>query len=104
VLADLLSPVAADIDKPGNEPVLRYVDGDIKIHKKGKSGQVVDVDGSVERVINAVQGGHMTTRLEIIDQTPKTDADAIDKIKLPDTLGESSTYYGTVERAAPPER
>ena len=95
VLADLLRPVAEQIDKPGNEPVLKYVDGEVKIHKKGRSGRVVDIDGSVERVSNAVQGGHATTKLEIIDQTPTIDAEAIAKITLPDTLGESSTYYGT---------
>ena len=95
VLADLLGPVAVDIDKPGNEPVLRYVDGEITVYKKGKSGQVVDVDGSVERIINAVQGGHTTTRLEIVDQTPTIDAEDVAAIELPDTLGESSTYYGT---------
>lgn len=95
VLAELLAPVAENIDEPGNEPVLRYVDGEIKVHKKGRAGEVVDIEGSVERVIKAVEGGHSTTKLEIIDQTPTIDADAIAKIKLPDTLGESSTYYGT---------
>ena len=95
VLADLLAPVAAEIDKPGNEPVLRYVDGEIKIHKEGRSGEVVDIDGSVERVMKAVEGGHSTTELEIVDQTPTIDADEIDKIELPDVLAESSTYYGT---------
>lgn len=95
VLADLLAPVAEEIDRPGNEPVLRYVDGEIKVHKKGRSGEVVDIEGSVERMINAVKGGHPTTKLEIVDQTPTIDADAIADIELPDTLGESSTYYGT---------
>ena len=95
VLADLLAPVAAEIDKPGNEPVLRYVDGQVNIHRKGRSGVVVDIDGSVERVMKAVNGGHSSTRLEIIDQTPTIGADEIDKIELPDVLAESSTYYGT---------
>ena len=95
LLAERLAPVAEEIDRPGNEPELRYVDGEVRVHKKGKSGQVVDVEGSVERVIKAVQRGHATTQLEIVEQTPMFDADAIAEITLPDTLGESSTYYGT---------
>ncbi|HET8521691.1 MAG TPA: peptidoglycan binding domain-containing protein [Thermomicrobiales bacterium] len=95
VLASLLDPIREKIDVPGKDAEFRLEDGKVKVVSKEQTGQAVDVDPAVSAISEAVLDHQPNVQLPIKTVKPKYTAADRSKIKVKDTLGEGSTYYGT---------
>jgi vancomycin resistance protein YoaR len=94
VLAETLSGTFDSISVKVTEPRLRLVDGQVTIAEEGTNGQEVDIDRSVNAIIDAVMNRKGEATLAIDTVEPELSLPVISKIQLNDVLAESSTYYG----------
>ena len=94
VMAELLGPLQEDLTIPMENAQFRLVDGDIRYLAEAREGREVDVEASVQAIVEAVEGGEDRVDLVISVIEPEFTASDRSSIRLPDVLGESQTYYG----------
>lgn len=94
VLAERLTPLQDELFIDKQEAQFRLLDDQIKFQAEAKQGREVDLDGSVEAVLEAVNGGEPQAGLVINVLEPTYSGDDRSSISLPDVLGQSQTYYG----------
>ena len=93
-LAEVLFPIAAEIDVPVRNASFRLIDGTVTLVEKEKRGRATDMSASVETVINALNDGDNSAELTVVNVDPDVRADELDSISVPDFLRDSFTYYG----------
>ena len=93
-LAEVLFPVAVEIDVPVRNASFRLIDGVVTLVDKEKRGRATDMTASVETVITALNDGDESAELSVVNVDPDVRASELDSISVPDILGDSFTYYG----------
>lgn len=94
VLSSLLEPITAEIDIEGRDATFRLEDGEVAVVEKEKTGRRVDVPETVALINEAVLAGEPRIDVPIDPVEPTYTAADRSKIKVKDSLGDSSTYYG----------
>lgn len=94
VLAERLTPLQDELFVDKKEAQFRLVDDQVTFQTEAKQGRELDMDGSVEAVLDAVNGGELEAALVVNALEPAYTGDARSSISLPDVLGQSQTYYG----------
>jgi len=94
VLAELLTPLQDDLYIDKKEAQFRLVNDQIKFQTEAKQGRELDMDASIDAIVEGVTGGNPEAALVITPLEPTYRGDARGSISLPDFLGQSQTYYG----------
>lgn len=94
VLAERLTPLQEDLFIDKKEAQFRLVNDQIKFQTEAKQGRDLDMDASVNTILEAVNGGDSEAALVITTLEPTYTGDSRASISLPDILGQSQTYYG----------
>ena len=94
VLAEVLFPIAAEIDVPVRNASFRLIDGTVTLVEKEKRGRATDTAASVESIVAALNDGDDSAELTVVNVDPDVRAKELDSISVPDLLGDSFTYYG----------
>lgn len=108
ILAERLAPLQEDFYIEETEAQFRLVDDQIKFQTEARQGREMDMEASVDAVLQAVNGGEPEVSLAITVLDPTYTGASRESISMPDVLGQSQTYYGNssdprrnnVERAA----
>lgn len=94
IFEDELQQTFKNLEVPVKEPRLRLVDGQIVPAQEGANGRAVDVDKSIDAIVEAATKGSGSAALTIETIEPTLSMPVISKIHLGDVLAEASTYYG----------
>lgn len=94
ILAERLTPLQEDIFIDKKEAQFRLVNDQVKFQTEAKQGREMDMEASVDAVLEAVNGGDGEAALAINTLDPTYTGDSRSSISLPDVLGKSQTYYG----------
>lgn len=94
VLAEVLFPFRDEIDIPVQDARFRLVDGEVTLVNKEKVGRATDLPASVDAITSALNNGDGSAELRVVDVDPTVRASDKKKIKTPDLLAQSATYYG----------
>ncbi len=94
VIGERLTPLQEDLYIDKKEASFRLVNDQIKFQTEAKQGREMDMDASIDAVLDAVNGGEPEAALVINTLKPTYTGDARSSISLPDVLGQSQTYYG----------
>jgi vancomycin resistance protein YoaR len=94
-LAWVLNPIADEINVEPKNASFRMIDGKIKAVDKGTNGQRLDLNLAVSEIEAAVGGdGPREVELSVVAVKPEIGEKDASKIKVPDLLADSSTWYG----------
>ncbi|MBA2470225.1 MAG: VanW family protein [Chloroflexia bacterium] len=94
VIAERLTPLQEDLYIEREDAQFRLVDDQVKFQSEAKQGREVDMDGSVNAVLDAVTDGEPQAALVMTMLEPTYTAADRSAISLPNVLGQSQTYYG----------
>jgi vancomycin resistance protein YoaR len=94
VLAERLTPLQEDLHIDAREAQFRLVDGSIRFQAEARQGREMDMDASVDAVLEAVSRGDPEAPISVNVIEPTYTSASRSEISLPDVLGESLTYYG----------
>lgn len=95
VLADRLLPVTEELYVEPQNARFRLVDGNITVHAEPRQGREVDVEATIDAILEAVDSDLAKADVTVTVLEPAFKSDALSSIQLPDTLGQSQTFYGT---------
>jgi vancomycin resistance protein YoaR len=94
VLAERMTPLQDGLHIDAREAQFRLVDGAIRFQAEARQGREMDMDASVESVLEAITNGDPEAPITVnVIEPTYTSASRAD-ISLPDVLGQSSTWYG----------
>jgi vancomycin resistance protein YoaR len=94
VLAELLTPLQEDLFIDKKEAQFRLVDDQIRFQAEAKQGREMEMDASIDAVLEAVGDGETEVPMVMSILEPTHSGDERSSISLPDVLGKSQTYYG----------
>jgi vancomycin resistance protein YoaR len=98
-LGTSLESVIEDVQRPVQEPRLRYVDREVVFAQEGQAGRSVDLEQTVENLTSALLEGDENVDLVVVEEKPSLDVTTVGEISLDDVLAEASTYYGDSSNA-----
>jgi vancomycin resistance protein YoaR len=94
VLAQVLQPIADNVDVAPQNGKYRYVDGEVKLVAKGSNGRGLNIEKTSDSIVKALMGGDGTAKLAVETKKPDFTTTNASEIKLDDVLATAATYYG----------
>jgi len=95
VVAERMSPLQETLYLKAQEAQFRLVDGSIRFQSEARQGREMDMDASVESVVEAISSGDPEAPITVHVIEPTYTSESRSDISLPDVLGVSQTYYGS---------
>jgi len=95
VLADRLLPITDELYVEPQDARFRLVNEEIRVESEARQGREVDIQSSIDSILAAIGSDDSNAELSITTLEPDYESDAKASIQLPDSLGESQTFYGT---------